>query len=57
MKKTFKTFLENMGAGGAAGPPVNNISGGNIALFDPIMSFKKKKKFTEIQRRKAPNNS
>lgn len=56
MKKSFKQFREDMGAGGQAGPPTNNISGGHVALFDPIMSFsnKKKKHVTDIERRKPP---
>ena len=45
-----------MGVGGlGGGPPTNNISGGNIALYDPVMQFTKRKK-ESLERRKPPNN-
>ena len=54
--KPFKLFRENMGVGGlGGGPPTNNISGGNIALYDPVMQFTKRKK-ESLERRKPPNN-
>lgn len=57
MTKSFKKLRESIGAGGFAGPPTNNISGGNIALYNPIMTFgNKKKKYPAIEKRLPPNN-
>jgi hypothetical protein len=37
----IKIIRENMIVGG--GVPTNNISSGNVAKFDPVISFKKRK--------------
>jgi len=39
--KIIEIIRENMIASG--GVPTNNISSGNIAKFDPVMSFKRRK--------------
>ena len=39
--KIIEIIRENMIASG--GIPTNNISSGNIATFDPVMSFKRRK--------------
>ena len=39
--KIIEIIRENMVASG--GVPTNNISSGNIAKFDPVISFKKRK--------------
>jgi hypothetical protein len=39
--KIIEIIRENMIASG--GLPTNNISSGNIATFDPVMSFKRRK--------------
>jgi hypothetical protein len=39
--KLIDIIRENMVASG--GVPTNNISSGNIAKFDPVISFKKRK--------------
>ena len=38
--KIIEIIRENMVAGSV---PTNNISGGNIATFDPLMAFKRRK--------------
>jgi short subunit dehydrogenase-like uncharacterized protein len=49
--KIIEIIRENMVVSGSV--PTNNISGGNIATFDPLMSFKNKKKDT-IDFRRVP---
>lgn len=39
--KILQIIRENMIVGGTT--PTNNISSGNIAKFDPVISFKKRK--------------
>jgi hypothetical protein len=39
--KLIDIIRENMVASG--GVPTNNISGGNVEKFDPVISFKKRK--------------
>ena len=39
--KIIEIIRENMVASGSV--PTNNISGGNIATFDPLMAFKRRK--------------
>jgi short subunit dehydrogenase-like uncharacterized protein len=49
--KIIEIIRENMVVSGSV--PTNNISGGNIATFDPLMPFKNKKKNT-IDFRRVP---
>jgi hypothetical protein len=39
--KIIEIIRENMVVSGSV--PANNISGGNIATFDPLMAFKRRK--------------
>jgi hypothetical protein len=50
--KIIKILRENMMVGGVT--PTNNISGGKVALFDPLIKFGNKNKKDTVDFRRVP---
>jgi hypothetical protein len=50
----IRTLKEDGAMGVVASPPTNNISSGNIAKYDPVMSFGRRRRPTIIGKGKYP---